>query len=447
VNARITRAVAAGGLAGRGIPAADAAWPTKAQVLSAIPKACYQKSTAQSLAYAWGSLAATLACGWAGTAIPLQWAFAPAWLLYAAATGTAATGCWVVAHECGHGAFCDQKWLQTAVGFAFHSAMLVPYFAWQRSHAVHHLYTNHVTEGETHVPPLVGTAHAHAALAAQTQLGAVPYGAASAATHLLLGWPLYLAKGSSGGPKYGKTSHFWPWHLPGSSVRVAGGKELFPTPQHKRRVLFSDLGMLAMLGGLVAWAATAGVAPVLLLYGFPLVVVNGWLVCYTWLQHTGAKRHTRTRAGLRGAKPLSSPTTTTYVFLSIVFTFALSISFTPLSYLFLPMYSILDVDVAHFDETDHTWVKGAFQTIDRPYGALLNLLHHNIGSTHVAHHVCAALPHYHAKQATRALQAAFPEHYLSDPTPVPQALWRVAQKCVAVEKLPGKQGAYIFVES
>ena len=27
--------------------------------------------------------------------------------------------------------------------------------AWQRSHAVHHARTNHVTEGETHVPTVV----------------------------------------------------------------------------------------------------------------------------------------------------------------------------------------------------------------------------------------------------------------------------------------------------
>jgi len=113
----------------------------------------------------------------------------------------------------------------------------------------------------------------------------------------------------------------------------------------------------------------------------------------------------------------------------------------------LAFYLLSDVDVAHFDENDHTWVKGALQTVDRPYGNVINFLHHNIGSTHVAHHLCAAMPHYHAKEATDALRAAFPEHYLYDPTPVPQALWRVAKNCVAVEKLPGNQGAYVFAHT
>ena len=44
--------------------------------------------------------------------------------------------------------------LQTAVGYTIHSLLLVPYFCWQRSHAVHHQFTNHMELGETHVPEI-----------------------------------------------------------------------------------------------------------------------------------------------------------------------------------------------------------------------------------------------------------------------------------------------------
>merc|ERR1719253_2231196 len=97
----------------------------------------------------------TAACVALGTQIPLKWAFAPVWALYAYVTGTVATGCWVVAHECGHGAFSDNKTIQDLVGYVLHTALLVPYFSWQHSHAVHHSRTNHITEGETHVPIVV----------------------------------------------------------------------------------------------------------------------------------------------------------------------------------------------------------------------------------------------------------------------------------------------------
>ena len=55
----------------------------------------------------------------------------------------------------GHGAFSPNKKLQDAIGFVLHSALLVPYYSWQRSHAVHHAFTNHITDGETHVPVVI----------------------------------------------------------------------------------------------------------------------------------------------------------------------------------------------------------------------------------------------------------------------------------------------------
>ena len=67
------------------------------------------------------------------------------------------------------------------------------------------------------------------------------------------------------------------------------------------------------------------------------------------------------------------------------------------------------------------------------WGAI-DFLHHKIGSTHVAHHFDSTIPHYKAQAATDAIKANFPEIYLYDPTPIPEALWRVCKGCAAVEK-------------
>ena len=98
-----------------------------------------------------------------------------------------------------------------------------------------------------------------------------------------------------------------------------------------------------------------------------------------------------------------------------------------------------DTDVPHFTDDDHNFVKGAFHTIDRPYDKLdpwgvIDFLHHKIGTTHVAHHFDSTIPHYKAQVATDAIIEAFPDIYLYDPTPIPEALWRVCKGCASVEK-------------
>lgn len=143
-----------------------------------------------------------------------------------------------------------------------------------------------------------------------------------------MGWPAYLLFGATGGPSRGITSHFFP-HRPFSTGQK--GTELFPG-KWKKKVWMSDVGVAAMMAVLVGWASKAGTMQVAALYGGPLMVVNAWLVLITWLQHT-------------------------------------------------------EVDVPHFEAENWSFIKGALHTIDRPYGKVLDFLHHRIGSTHVAHHV------------------------------------------------------------
>ena len=109
------------------------------------------------------------------------------------------------------------------------------------------------------------------------------------------------------------------------------------------------------------------------------------------------------------------------------------------------VHSLLSiVDIPHYGGKDWNWVKGAFCTVDRPYPYIIDMLHHHIGTTHVLHHVCSQIPHYHAKEASRALYEAYPHLCKRDLTPVHIALWRVAKNCAVVGKF-GK--AHFYVEA
>lgn len=259
-----------------------------------------------------------------------------------------------MAHECGHGAFSDNRTLQDAVGYIYHSVLLVPYFSWQRSHAVHHARTNHLTEGETHCPY---TAESRPGMVNNAVLGAIGrtgFAVVQLVTHLLVGWPAYILWGATGGPSRGVTNHFWP---------TAPFSEALWPGTWKSKVLKSDIGIVATVAALVYWGMQTSFTTVAALYIAPYLVTNAWLVLYTWLQHT-------------------------------------------------------DVDIPHYDGSDWSFVRGAFLTVDRPYGPVFDFVHHRIGSTHVAHHVDSSIPHYHAVEATEALKKAFPNLYLYDPTPI-----------------------------
>ena len=267
----------------------------------------------------------------------------------------------------------------------------MPYFSWQRSHAVHHRFTNNVTNGETHVPLVIDgngiteKVGGDKELNFSNSIGKKSYGILQLVLHLIFGWPAYLLTGSTGGIKYGTSNHFWP-------IKPFS-KALWPSIWTKK-VWISDIGVVLTLLGIFFFVIKYGLFPVIAIYFGPLLVVNSWLVVYTWLHHT-------------------------------------------------------DSDVPHLSNTGFSFMKGAFLSIDRPYGKILNFLHHNIGSSHVVHHVCPTIPHYHAKKATVLIKKAFNKAYLFNPDPIPKALWNIACNCVAVKsEIKGEKGGrYIWQSS
>ena len=350
-----------------------------------MPKNCFSIKTGTSLKFLFQSTLIQIIVFAVGLTIPLSKEMIPLWITYSLLSGTTAMGFWVLAHECGHGAFSKNKLLETLVGYLLHSVLLVPYFSWQRSHSIHHRFTNHISKGETHVPLVIDgdgvfeKKGGRKEIDLSNYLGKTKYGILQLFLHLGLGWPAYLLSGSTGGIEYGTSNHFWP-------IKPFSRK-LWLT-RWRNKVWISDIGIIFMILILLSIINKFGFIPVLALYLGPLLVVNCWLVIYTWLHHT-------------------------------------------------------DTDVPHLSNSEFTFIRGAFLTIDRPYGKLIDFLHHNIGSSHVVHHLYPNIPHYRAREATLAIQKAFPKIYLYSPQPIYKALWSISCNCIAVE--PSKNdGEYIW---
>lgn len=106
-----------------------------ADVKRAVPPKCFTRSAWRSGSYLLVDVLVIAVLVYLSTGIdrlaapgPIRWGVL--WPLYWYWCGAFATGVWVIAHECGHGAFSNSGWLNDSVGLIFHSLLLVPYFSW-----------------------------------------------------------------------------------------------------------------------------------------------------------------------------------------------------------------------------------------------------------------------------------------------------------------------------
>lgn len=302
------------------------------------------------------------------------------WIIYSIIQGTIWIGLWVIAHECGHGAFAKSEFINDIFGLIIHSFLLVPYYAWQYSHKKHHKYTNHLIKGESHVPMNKSEYDQFYINDIINIIGDDAFTLIKSIIILFFGWILYLFFNTTGGQldyngykldKNKSVSHF------------NTSSQLFP-PKLKTKIIISNLFVCLYLLLIFSSDYFFGFGTSFKWYWGAYLITNCWLVLYTYLQHT-----------------------------------------SPL--------------VPHYDNEDFTWLKGALSTIDRPYPYYIDYLHHHIGSTHVLHHINYKIPFYYAKEATKELKLVLGKKYNYDDTNIIKSFFDTNNKCKYVQSSNGTQ--------
>ncbi|KAI1081552.1 fatty acid desaturase-domain-containing protein [Whalleya microplaca] len=291
------------------------------------------------------------------------------------------TGLWVLAHECGHGAFSANSVVANIFGFILHSALLAPYFAWRSSHARHHQFANNISTDLNYVPP---TKEEYKELfRGKVDLDHMVEDAPiiilfRIVTQQIVGWPWYLLTHITAGPHSSpKPSRGW-W----DNSHFMASSSLF-RPNEFWAIVGSDVGIIATCLALYVGGERFGTSTVLWVYVLPWMWVNHWIVMITYLHHT-------------------SPSLPKY---------------TPESW---------------------TYIRGALATVDRDPGAVLKYMFHHIIDLHVIHHLFPRIPHYHAREATGAIKHLLGPYYHVDKGSYWRALWIGFTQCQWVEADPDK---------
>lgn len=345
------------------------------QILDAIPKDCYERSTAKAFAYLGRDIFFLGLFGYLAVSyihlIPFLSGRIIAWTVYTIVQGLFGTGCWVLAHECGHGAFSSYKWVNNLVGLIVHSSLLVPYHSWRITHSKHHKATSHMTRDMVFIPAEKQDWLERRGLGRVLEASeeAPLFTIYNLITQQLFGWIAYLTCNVTGQKYQGRSALVNNHFLPNSPLF---DKKDFTD------IIIGDVALAGALSGLYYACQRWGYSTVFVMYVIPWFWVNHWLVHITYLQHTDPK-------------------------------------------------------VPHYDAANWNFQRGAMATIDRNFGFIGQHIFHDIIETHVLHHFVSRIPFYNGRKGTEALKKVLGDHYVSDDSNFLTSLYRVARQCQFVE--------------
>lgn len=253
---------------------------TMKQIHDAIPAHCFKPSVKRSLAYVIRDYL------YLGVLMYSTYTYAPClpsvylrgaiYGLYTVLQGMIMTGIWILAHECGHGAFSMSKRLNDSIGFLLHSTLLVPYFSWKITHSQHHKATGNLQRDTVFVPynredwMKHNLGHNADPLTVESISEDAPVVLLSHCVLVqLFGWPLYMLDNLSGqDEKHGFPfySHYW----------FGTGSRIFKTSE-LCLVFLSDIGIVLMTILLYWGIQTFGWWEMLIFYGVPYLWLNHWI--------------------------------------------------------------------------------------------------------------------------------------------------------------------------
>lgn len=344
-------------------------------ILGAIPKSCYERSLVKSFGYLFRDLFFIGLFGYLAVSYIhlLPWASARfvAWAVYTFVQGLFGVGCWILAHECGHGAFSDYRFVNDTVGWIVHSSLLVPYHSWRLSHSKHHKATGNMQRDMAFVPfnkeefAKFRGITVLAESAEDTPIVSLYY----LIVHQLFGWISYLTINASG-QSYPDHSVFAVNHFNPKSP-IFDKKDFWD-------IVVSDIGLGLALSTLYFSAQKWGYMTVFVMYVIPWFWVHHWLVQITFLQHT-------------------------------------------------------DPRMPHYDNSEWNFCRGASATIDREFGFIGKHIFHDIIETHVLHHFVSRIPFYNAREGTAAIRKVMGKNYVKDNSNFIASLYKVFRSCQYVE--------------
>ncbi|KAK6463932.1 fatty acid desaturase-domain-containing protein [Scheffersomyces coipomensis] len=351
-------------------------------ILSVIPKHCYERSLIKSLGYVARDIISMVVIGYIGqTLIPQvnfegqeslsQYVRGGLWCFYSYLLGLFGFGLWILAHECGHGAFSDYSNVNDFIGWVLHSYLVVPYFSWKYSHSKHHKATGHMNKDMVFIPYTKEEfVKARGVEFVSELMEESPiYSLSVLIFQQLGGLQLYLASNATGqnypGYNFIARSHY----APSSPVF---------DPHQYWYIILSDIGIITTFTVVYQWYKNFGFFNMFVNWFMPWLWVNHWLVFVTFLQHT-------------------------------------------------------DPTMPHYRDSEWTFARGAAATIDRNFGFVGQHIFHDIIETHVLHHYVSRIPFYNAREATEAIKKVMGEHYRYDGENMWISLWKCMRSCRFVD--------------